>query len=96
MRSIFESPLARTVTVTDSGGTYTARAFLQPLSVRTPETPEITPAGVVDGRRWRVIAQPLSLTGPVTFTDGSAVYRLLRWEEIGGHLEGIACREAAE
>jgi hypothetical protein len=67
-------------------GDVTARAFLQPQSDRTPETPEITPAGVVDGRRWRVIAQPLSLTGPVTFTTQRGL-PLLRWEEIGGHLE---------
>ena len=95
MRSIFDSALARTVTVTDGSGTRTARAFLQPADTVRPEAPEITAAGVVDGRRWRVILPPLALTAPVTLAADGARYRLLRWETVGGHLEGVARREAA-
>ena len=98
MRDIFQSAFARTVTVTDADGTRQVRAFLEPESIKSPETPEITAAGVVDGRRWRVILPPMTLHGPVTLTDGSGVYRLLRHERIGSghHVEAVACREEAD
>ena len=95
MRSVFESRFARSVTVTDAVGSYTARAFLRPASVQTPETPTLSPAGYADGRRWRIILEPLELSGPVTVSDGDAEYVLLRREIIGGgdHIEGLLCRK---
>ena len=99
MRGIFHSRFACTVTVTDSSGSRSARAFLRPASLTAPELPELSPAGVLDGRRWRIILEPLELTGQVTVTtDDGTEYLLLRREIIGGgdHIEGLLCRKAGE
>ena len=98
MKNIFDSSLACAVTVTDESGSTTAKAFIEPARIETPETPEITAAGIVDGRRWRVILPPMLLAGAVTVTDGDGeVYRLLRRELIGNghHIEAVARREEA-
>ena len=84
--------------MTDDAGSYTAKVFIEPLHAETPEAPEITAAGLVDGRRWRVILPPMDLAGAVTVTDGDGeVYRLLRRELIGNghHIEAVARREEA-
>ena len=84
--------------MTDDTGSHSAKAFLEPLHTGTPEAPEITAAGIADGRRWRVILPPMDLAGAVTVTDGDGeVYRLLRRETIGGghHIEAVARREEA-
>lgn len=91
MSGPFASRFARSVTVTDAAGTYTARAFLQAVSVKDPETPKATAAGVTDPRRWLLIMEPLTLTGPVTVSDGTNSYALLRWEDVSGHVEGVLC-----
>ena len=98
MRSIFDSRLARSVTVTDGSGGQNVRAYIYPVSVRTPEVPELSPAGLLDERRWRIILPNMTLSGQVTVTDGSTDYLLLRYEVIGGgdHIEGILCRKAGE
>ena len=99
MKNIFDSSLARAVTVTDETGSTAEKAFIEPVRIETPEAPEITAAGIADGRRWRVILPPLELTGAVTLTDADgAAYRLLRWEHIGNghHIEAVACAEEAE
>ena len=99
MKSIFHSRFARTVTVTDGSGNHTVRAFLRPASLTVPEAPELSPAGVLDGRRWRIILEPLVLSGRVTVTtDDGMEYLLLRHEIIGGgdHMEGLLCRKAGD
>ena len=98
MKDIFESALARDVTVTDDVGNHVTRAFLEPMSADKPETPTVTAAGIADGRRWRVILPPLELSGSATLTDADGtVYALLRRESIGNghHIEAVARREEA-
>ena len=98
MKDVFRSAFAQSVIVTDDTGCYAARAFIEPLHAETPEAPEITEAGLVDGRRWRVILPPMELAGAVTVTDADGeVYRLLRRELIGNghHIEAVARREEA-
>ena len=87
----FDSRFARSVLVTDAGGERGVRAFIQPVSVNRPETPTPTVAGVVDERRWLLIMEPAALNGPAEIRDGDRVYSLLRWEETGGHIEGLLC-----
>ena len=87
----FDSRFARGVLLTDGSGERGIRAFIQPVSVNSPETPAPTAAGVVDQRRWLLIMEPAELNGPAEITDGGRVYSLLRWEEIGGHIEGLLC-----
>lgn len=98
MKSIFNSRFARSVTVTDSNGSYNVRAFLLPASVKTPETPELSPAGVLDKRRWLIILPPMTLTGQTTVTADGTDYCLLRYEEIGrgDHLEGLLCLKVGD
>lgn len=87
----FDSRFARSVRLADRGGERDARAFIQPLSVKAPETPTPTIAGVADARRWLLIMEPADIDGPAEIRDGDRVYSLLRWEEIGGHIEGLLC-----
>lgn len=87
----FDSHFARSVLVTDAGGERGVRAFIQPVSVRDPEAPSPTAAGVADQRRWLLIMEPAALNGPAEIRDGGRVYSLLRWEEVGGHIEGLLC-----
>ena len=87
----FDSRFARRVLVTDGSGERSVRAFIQPVSVRDPEMPAATVAGVVDPRRWLLIMEPAAPVGPAEIRDGDRVYSLLRWEEIGGHIEGLLC-----
>ena len=87
----FDSRFARSVRVTDGGGERDVRAFIQPLSVSSPEAPTPTVAGVADARRWLLIMEPAELNGPAEIRDGDRVYSLLRWEEINGHIEGLLC-----
>ena len=98
MRAPFASRFAQTVTVTDASGSRSAKAFLYPTSVCTPEAPELSPAGVRDGRRRRIILEPMELNGTVTVTAGGREYLLLRREMIGGgdHIEGLLCGKAGE
>ena len=98
MKDIFESSYALDVTVTDAAGSHATRAFIEPMDADTPEIPEITAAGIADGRRWRVILPPLVLSGTIMLTDESGtVYTLLRYEDIGNghHVEAVARREEA-
>lgn len=100
MKRIFDSRFAVPLTVTDgSGSSFSLRGFLRPVSVQSPEAPELSPAGLRDGRRWRLILEPVTLSGQVTVTaaDGTE-YLLLRHEMIGGgdHIEGLLCRKAGD
>ena len=96
-RNPFSSPFARSVTVTAGGETRTLRAFIQPLSLETPEVPRATAAGVTDPRRWLMILDAETLpNGPVTIADGETVYALLRRESVAGHVEGILCRSGKD
>ena len=98
MKSIFDSHFARSVTVTDGSGIHNVRAFLRPVSVRNPETPELSPAGVRDERRWLIVLPPMALSGQVSVSADGTDYLLLRFEEIGGgdHIEGLLCRKAGD
>lgn len=91
----FDSRFARSVLVTDGGGERGVRAFIQPVSVISPEAPLPTAAGVADQRRWLLIMEPAELGGPAEIRDGGRVYSLLRWEEVGGHIEGLLCLKGA-
>ena len=98
MKTPFASRFARTVTVTDDLGSRSARAFLWPVSVQSPEAPQRSPAGIADGRRWRILLEPMALEGAVTVTAEGTAYLLLRREFIGGgdHIEGLLCRKAGD
>lgn len=97
MRTVFDSHFARAVKVTDTQGTRVRRAFLRPESLRRPETPEMSPAGISDERRWLLIMEADDLQGPVTITDGNREYILMRRELIGGdHIEGLLCLKAGD
>lgn len=87
----FDSRFARSVLLTDGSGERGVRAFIQPVSVKDPERPSPTAAGVVDERRWLLIMEPVAPAGPAEIVDGGRVYSLLRWEEVGGHVEGLLC-----
>ena len=93
MTGAFDSRFAGGVTVTDTNGSRTARAFIQPMSVKDPETPALTAAGVSDPRRWLLIMEPTEICGPAEISDGKSVYALLRWEDISGHIEGVLARK---
>ena len=93
MNTPFDSAFAKPVRVTDSSGTRTLRAFIQPLSVTEPESPSATAAGVADRRRWLLIMEEAALTGPTEIGDGADCYILLRWENISGHIEGVLRRK---
>ena len=96
MRGVFSSSFARSVTVTAGGESGTFRAFIQPLSLETPETPRATAAGVTDPRRWLLILDAAELPeGPAEVSDGESVYALLRRETIAGHIEGVLQRKGA-
>ncbi len=88
------SAYAREIAVFQRGEVRNSRAFIQPLSVTSPEharTP--APAGAVDERRYLIIAAPDAFDGE----DGGEVvcaerrYELLRCEMMGGgsHWEGL-------
>ena len=98
MKSPFTSRFARCVTVTDSLGSRSAKAFLYPVSVAAPEAPVLSPAGARDARRWKLLLEPMELTGEVTVTAEGRAYLLLRRETIGGgdHIEGLLCRIAGD
>ena len=89
------SAFAREVSVRQGGQTRRGRAFIQPLSVTSPErahTP--TPAGVRDGRRYLIIAWPGAFAdgGPRAAVEcGGRKYEVLRCEKMGGgtHWEGL-------
>lgn len=93
MTGAFDSRFAGAVTVTDGNGSRTARAFLQPMDVRDPETSAATAAGVVDGRRWLLIMEPAAIAGSAEISDGTHRYALLRWENVSGHIEGVLARK---
>ena len=87
----FDSRFARSVTLADRGGEREVRAFIQPVSIKNPETPSPTVAGVADQRRWLLIMEPADIGGGAEIRCGGRRYSLLRWEEIGGHIEGLLC-----
>lgn len=93
MTGAFDSRFAGAVTVRDANGSRTARAFIQPVSIRDPEAPRITAAGIVDDRRWLLIAEPVAIADPAEISDGTSVYALLRWENVSGHIEGVLARK---
>ena len=93
MTGAFDSRFAGAVTVRDGNGSRTARAFIQPMSVKDPETPQITAAGVVDARRWLLIMEPVAISGQAEISDEKSVYALLRWEDVSGHIEGVLARK---
>ena len=96
MRDIFRAaaPLAKKVTVCEAGEERGARAFIQAISVLSPEErTEALPLGTVDKRRWLLIAEPgaiLSGEGPLEIHCGDRRYEVLRCERLeGGHWEGL-------
>ena len=93
MTGAFDSRFAGAVTVTDTDGSRAARAFIQPMNVKDPETPAVTAAGVVDPRRWLLIMEPVEISAPAEVSDGKSVYTLLRWEDVSGHIEGVLARK---
>ncbi|MCD8008575.1 MAG: hypothetical protein LUF68_06525 [Clostridiales bacterium] len=72
------------------------RSFLRPVNPKSPETPELTAAGVADGRRWLLLMEPAEISGRAEIIDGGARYALLRWERLESHIEGVLCREAGD
>lgn len=90
------SPFARPAVIRRDGGEKPARVFIQPVSVTAPEREGLpTPAGLADERRYLIIAGPgafeLEGAGPVTVECAGRLFRLLRFEEMGGgsHCEGV-------
>ena len=96
MRTVFASPFARDVTVVYGGKRVSARAFLQPLALSEPVEPEITPAGVVDTRRYLAIVEPVALGRGAEIQTADAVYRVLRCNDFGGHVECVLATEAGD
>ncbi|MBR1659920.1 MAG: hypothetical protein IJ705_06345 [Oscillospiraceae bacterium] len=93
MRDPFDSHLAKRVSVSDGRGIQILRAFIEARSVTEPETPLPSPAGVADPRRWLLIMENAELIGPVEIRDERYVYALTRWENVGGHIEGVLRRK---
>lgn len=96
MRTVFSSPFARDVTVVFGGKRVSARAFLQPLALTEPVGPEITPAGVVDMRRYLAILEPVALGRGAHIQTAGADYRVLRCTDFGGHVECVLAMEAGD
>lgn len=96
MRSVFDSPFARRVTVAYGGARTAARAFLEPLALRAETEPEITPAGTVDMRRCLAILEPVACGRGAVIETAGARWRVLRCEELGGHLECVLGAEAGD
>lgn len=88
------------VSITEQGCTRSARAFVQPVSISTPEyAGRPTAAGTADDRRYLLIAEPQAIEtgiGPITVELDGKCYQLLRCELMGGgsHWEGIMKRKA--
>ncbi len=90
------------VCITEEGQKRTSRAFIQPVSITSPEdmgTP--TPAGTVDERRYLLIAEPGAIIGGrdgITVELDGKVFQILRCELMGGgsHWEGIMKRKAVD
>ncbi len=96
MRDIFESPFARTLTVVHDGERTAARVFLQPLSLRSPEGPELTPAGTADGRRYLAIVEPMCIRRGDGIETARSRFRVERSEDLGGHIECVLRVEAGD
>lgn len=96
MKELFDSPFARSAALVHGETRATVRVFLQPLSLQTPEGPEITPAGGVDTRRYLAIAEPAAAARGDTLETERARYRVLRSERFGGHEEWLLCVEAGD
>lgn len=96
MRNYFAAAaaFARDVTVREGTAERSAKAFVQPVSVTTPEyAAHPTVMGTVDDRRYLLIAEPdaISTGEDVEISCDGKTYRLLRCEMLGGgsHWEGI-------
>ena len=85
---------ASEVTVREGETERRARAFIQPLSITSPDyESRATAMGLVDDRRYLLIAEPdaLSGDGEAEISCGGKKYELLRCEMMGGgsHWEGL-------
>lgn len=90
-RVFAEAPV---VTITEGGNERQARAYIQPLSVTSPEKGyRATPMGIEDDRRYLLIAEigALESGDDTSVSCGGRVYELLRCERLGNgsHWEGI-------
>lgn len=84
---------AETVTVREGDTERTAKAFIQPESVGSPDyESRPTAMGLADDRRYLIIAErtAFSGSGKVEICCGDRVYELLRRELLwrGSHWEG--------
>lgn len=92
------SAFAQDISVRQGGETRRGRAFIQPLSVTAPERePVPTPAGILDGRRYLLIAWPGAFERGgrgAAVECGGVRYEVLRCEKMGGgtHWEGLLRR----
>lgn len=83
------------VTVTEQGQVRTARAFIQPVSVTSPEyMGKPTVMGTADDRRYLLIAEPAAIAQGgrgIEVKLGDKTFVVLRCEKLGGgsHWEGI-------
>lgn len=96
MRELFDSPFARSAALVHGEARETLRVFLQPLSLQTPEGPEITPAGGVDTRRYLAITEPAAISRGDMLETAEGRWRVLRSEDFGGHVECLLCVEAGD
>lgn len=88
------SPFAQEICIHKNGEVRRCRAFIQPLSLTSPELAlSPTPAGLYDGRSYLIIAPPDAFDGggAELIECGERRFELLRWEKMGGgsHCEGI-------
>lgn len=79
---------------------WSFRAFIEPESTESPEEEEIMPAGIYDGRRYSLIAEPTAFCGTekgAEITAKSGCFELIRLEKMPtGHWEGILKRKAGD
>lgn len=95
MRDYFAAaaPFASTVIIREAGEERAAKAFVEPISVTSPEEEgRATIMGLADDRRYLLIAERAAIEcgDEVELCCGDRVYELLRCEMVGGsHWEGI-------
>ncbi|MBQ8263454.1 MAG: hypothetical protein IJV74_03405 [Clostridia bacterium] len=85
---------AQDVVIEEGGEKKAAKAFIQPLSISSPENEgRATPMGMADDRRYLLItaADAINTGENALISCGDRVYSLLRCELMGGgsHWEGI-------
>ncbi len=96
MRDYFAAAAAYAseIVVREGGKERGAKAFIQPISISSPDYERrATAMGLADDRRYLLIAEPAALSGEsgAEISCGGKCYELLRCELMGGgsHWEGL-------